>query len=73
MSILIGSFYGFITSYITKKCRFLASSAVVETVILFLLAVQSYYVAETFDYSGIVAILFCSIVQSQYAWYNLSP
>ena len=73
MSILIGSSFGFLTAIITKKCRFIASSAIVETTVFFLFALQSYYLAENFDYSGIVAILFASIIQSQYSWYNLSP
>lgn len=69
----IGLTIGFITSYLTKKLRFIAQSVVQETFVIFCMALSSYYIALILNCSGIAALLTCSITMTHYAWHNLSP
>lgn len=73
MSTVIGLFFGFTTSYMTKKFRFISQSAIAETFLLLCMALFSYFLSAQFDYSGIVSVLVNSVIMSHYCWYNLSP
>jgi NhaP-type Na+/H+ or K+/H+ antiporter len=73
LSLVIGIFFGFSLSYLTKKFRFIAQNVVSESVIFLSFAYVSYLVAEFLEASSIVTILVTSIVMAHYAWHNLSP
>jgi NhaP-type Na+/H+ or K+/H+ antiporter len=73
LSIVIGIFFGFALSYLTKKLRFIAQNVVSESIIFLSFAYISYLVAEFLEASSIVTILVTSIVMAHYAWHNLSP
>lgn len=72
-SILIGFFCGLIPTLMTKHFRFLSHSAIIESALFLCWAFVCYYLGELFDLSGIVALLVCTMVESHYGWYNLSP
>lgn len=78
ISVAIGLFTGFLTSFMFKHWRFLSASAIIETVIIFGMSLLSYFLAEFTvisgtAMSGIIALLTSAIMQAQYTWYNLSP
>ena len=73
LSVIIGVLVGFIVTYLLKKCRFIAHSAIQETFLLFTVAFLTYYVSELLGQSGITSLVSCAIIMAQYAWYNLSP
>jgi sodium/hydrogen exchanger-like protein 6/7 len=73
MSILIGLFFGFMASYITKRMRFIAQSAIGESFILICIGLFSYELSELMEYSGIVSLLTTALILAHYAWHNLSP
>lgn len=56
-----------------KYLRFLCHSAITETILLLIIAMITYYVSESFDFSGIISLLSCGIAMAHYTWYNLSP
>ncbi|XP_063727115.1 sodium/hydrogen exchanger 1-like [Symsagittifera roscoffensis] len=67
--VLIGLGFGAFTSYLT---RFTNHVRVVEPLIVFSGAYFSYLSAECFEMSGIISIICCGIVISQYAFANIS-
>ena len=72
-SIGIGLVFGLIPTLMTKHCRFHSHSAIVESSLLMCFAMMSYFLADMFEKSGIVALLACTMIMSHYSWYNLSP
>lgn len=78
IALLIGVIFGFFTSFVFKYASFTRVNAITETFLLFAFSVSSYYVAESIKIAGIrmkgiISLLVCGIVQSQYTYYNLSP
>lgn len=78
VSVTIGVLFGFGTSLLLKHMRSLTISAVSETFVMFMMGFMSYFVTNAtyilgLEMSGIIALLTCSIIQSHYTWYNLSP
>ena len=78
VSLLVGLFFGFLTSYIFKHCNFLRVNAITETFLVFSFSIASYFVSDSIkiagiQMSGIISLLVCGIVQSHYTYYNLSP
>ena len=72
VSIMIGLVYAFACTYILKRMRSLSKSPIGCTLI-FCFGYLSYLTAEINSRSGIIAILTCSMVMANYAWFNLSP
>ncbi|XP_045201106.1 sodium/hydrogen exchanger 1-like [Mercenaria mercenaria] len=60
---------GLISSFITKYTN---SVKVVEPLIVFGFAYLSYILSELFEFSGIVSIITCGIVQVHYAFHNIT-
>ena len=78
VSLLIGVLFGLGSSYLFKACSFLRGNAILETFVLFSFSMGSYFVSNAIiisgiEMSGIISLLTCGIVQSHYAYYNLSP
>ena len=73
VSALIGLVGGLLSGLMTKYFRFLTRNSVHETFLLVTIAFLSYYIADLFKMSGIISIIVTSVMQAQYAWYNLSP
>lgn len=73
LSILIGLFFGVLSSLIFKHLRFFTHSAVTETCVLFIFAFLTYFVSEILEQSGMISLLTCGITMAHYTWYNLSP
>ena len=71
-SLVIGIFFGLLTSFIMKSLPSLKLNKSREVLFLILCAYLSYMVAEYFNFSGIITIFICGITLSQYAYYNLS-
>jgi len=72
-SILIGVFFGFACSYITKVWRFYSHSAIAESGLFMCFALFGYFLSEVLELSGIVTLLTTSLILSHYAFFNLSP
>jgi len=73
-SIGIGFTMGCISSLIFKVFRSLSHSPITETLLLFVMALLTYYVCESISISsGIISLLTCGITMGHYTWYNLSP
>jgi NhaP-type Na+/H+ or K+/H+ antiporter len=78
VSLLVGLFFGFLTSYVFKHCSFLRINAITETFLMFSFSMMSYFVSDSIvianiEMSGIISLLACGIVQSHYTYYNFSP
>jgi NhaP-type Na+/H+ or K+/H+ antiporter len=73
MSILIGVATGITSSLLFKYLRFLTHSAITETCVIFIMAMISYFFAESLEYSGMTSLLTTGVVMGHYTWYNLSP
>ena len=69
----IGLLGGIISSFLFKWCRFLTHSPISETLVLLILALITYYIAELIGVSEIISLLTCGITMAHYTWYNLSP
>ena len=72
-SLGIGILFGLIASYFLKRMRFLAVSAVKETLLIFCFGYIAYATGELVHMSGIIALLTAGVVMAHYGWYNLSP
>ena len=72
-SIGIGIIYGLIASYIFKHLRFISTSAIKETLVIFCFGYMAYATSEACHFSGIISQLTSGIVMAHYAWYSLSP
>jgi len=78
VSLAIGVFFGFLTSFLFKNARFLGASAITETFLILSLSMLSYFISDLtviagIKMSGIISLLTCGIIQSHYTYYNLSP
>lgn len=73
MSTAIGLIFGIGASLMTKKFRFISSSAIAETFLLLCSAMFSYFLSVQLGFSGIVTVLINAVTLSHYCWYNLSP
>jgi NhaP-type Na+/H+ or K+/H+ antiporter len=78
VSLAIGVFFGFLTSWIFKHASFLRVNAITETFLLVSFSYLSYFIADlteiaSIKMSGIISLLTCGIIQSHYTYYNLSP
>lgn len=72
-SVLIGVATGVLSSVLFKALRFLTHSAVTETLILFIIALVTYFISEALEQSGMISLLTSGITMAHYTWYNLSP
>ena len=70
---LIGLAGGLLSGLMTKHLRFMTRNSIHETFLLITIAFLTYYLADLFKMSGIISIIVTSVMQAQYAWYNLSP
>lgn len=78
ISLSIGLFFGFVTSFCFKRLGFLRINPIIETYTMFAFSLISYFVSNSIkisgmSMSGISSLLTCAIVQSHYTYYNLSP
>ena len=78
VSLFVGVFFGFLTSFIFKHANFLRINAIIETFIMIAISLASYFVSDSIviagvEMSGIISLLTCGIIQSHYTYYNLSP
>lgn len=53
--------------------RFLAHSAIKETLLIFCFGYFAYSIGELLSMSGIICLLTTGVVIAHYGWYNLSP
>ena len=72
-AILVGCTFGALSGLLTKYCRFLTKSPIHETFFIIMMGLMAYYIGEELEASGVTSLIVCSILQAQYAWYNLSP
>jgi NhaP-type Na+/H+ or K+/H+ antiporter len=72
-SLAVGLVAGVISSLLFKWFRFLCHSAITETLLIFIIAMTTYFVSEAAQLSGIISLLTCGITMAHYTWYNLSP
>jgi len=72
-SLGVGLAAGIISSLLFKSFRFLCHSAITETLIIFIIAMTCYFIAEACKLSGIISLLTCGVTMAHYTWYNLSP
>ncbi|KAK3605348.1 hypothetical protein CHS0354_033839 [Potamilus streckersoni] len=67
--IFIGVLLGLISAFITK---YTSTVKVVEPIAIFGFAYLSYILADLFEFSGIISIICCGLIQAQYAFCNVS-
>jgi sodium/hydrogen exchanger-like protein 6/7/sodium/hydrogen exchanger 8 len=72
-SVGIGLLGGMASSLLFKWFRFLCHSSVTETLVIFLIALMTYYSSEALELSGMISVLTIGITMAHYTWYNLSP
>lgn len=72
-SVLIGVVVGFTITFLLKKFRSVAHSAIHETFLLIVCAFVTYFISEVTGQSGITSLVSCALVFAHYTWYNLSP
>ena len=72
-SLGIGILTGILSSLMFKYFRFLTHSSITETLIIFIIAMLTYYISEALALSGMISLLTCGITMAHYTWYNLSP
>lgn len=78
ISLGLGLFFGYVTSFAFKHFSMLRVSPITETFVMFSFSIVCYFVSESIviagtQMSGITSLLTCGIVQSHYTYYNLSP
>ena len=67
--VFVGLIYGIITAFLT---RITTHVRVVEPLAVLFLAYASYLTAELFEFSGIIAIIACGVLQAHYSFANIS-
>ncbi|XP_064639121.1 Na(+)/H(+) exchanger beta-like isoform X2 [Lineus longissimus] len=65
----IGIILGILASIVLKYCSHVR---VVEPLFMFVFAYMSYLCAELFHFSGIISCIGCGLMQTQYAFHNIS-
>jgi NhaP-type Na+/H+ or K+/H+ antiporter len=79
VSIAVGLIFGICLALIFKHVRFLTSTPIVETFMIFGGCYVSYFVSDLIklpnglEMSGIISLLTCGIVSAHYTYYNISP
>lgn len=66
----VGIAFGIITALITKTTK---KVQVVEPLVVIVIAYLSYIVSELFHFSGIIGLICCGLVQSEYMTDNIAP
>eukprot|EP00192_Tetraselmis_astigmatica_P007917 CAMPEP_0117670146 /NCGR_PEP_ID=MMETSP0804-20121206/12572_1 /TAXON_ID=1074897 /ORGANISM="Tetraselmis astigmatica, Strain CCMP880" /LENGTH=630 /DNA_ID=CAMNT_0005478375 /DNA_START=78 /DNA_END=1967 /DNA_ORIENTATION=+ len=72
-SMFCGIFTAIVSSVLFKTGYFANAHGPLEAMIVILFAFLSYMIAEAFELSGIVSVLFCGMVMAKYTRANLSP
>lgn len=72
-SVALGAIFGITSSLLFKYMRFLTHTAVIETIVIFILGMMCYFLSEMSELSGIISLLTCGVAMAHYTWYNLSP
>jgi NhaP-type Na+/H+ or K+/H+ antiporter len=72
MSFLLGSVVGLICTIFLKWMKYFELNRTQETSIIIFFAYIAYTLTEELGFSPIIAVLFCGIFMSHYAFYNLS-
>ncbi len=72
MSFLMGSVVGLFCTIFLKWMKYFELNRTQETSIIIFFAYIAYTLTEELGFSPIIAVLFCGIFMSHYAFYNLS-
>ncbi|KAK9067662.1 hypothetical protein SSX86_011775 [Deinandra increscens subsp. villosa] len=72
LSTLLGVLVGLICAFTIRTLYFGRHSTDREVALMILMAYLSYITAEVFGLSGILAVFFCGVVMSHYAWHNVT-
>jgi NhaP-type Na+/H+ or K+/H+ antiporter len=72
-SVSIGIIAGIFSSLLFKWFRFFTHSSITETLVIFIIAMVTYFISEAFELSGMISLLTCGVIMGHYTWYNLSP